>query len=56
MVDPGRLPVDDASQPAAVGKQLVFVDVAVDQEWKIFAGGSVAIFVTCAQRGVTGEQ
>ena len=31
VVDPGRLPVDDARQPTAVGQQLVFVNVAVDQ-------------------------
>ncbi len=32
VVDPGRLPVDDAGQPAAVGQQLTVVDVAVDQD------------------------
>src|ERR1700759_3369329 len=31
VVDPGRLPVDDARQPVAIGKQLVFVNVTVDQ-------------------------
>jgi hypothetical protein len=38
VVDPGRLPVDDASQPAAVGQQLIFVNVAVDQHRRELGG------------------
>ena len=38
MVDPGRLPVDDAGQPAAVGQQLIVVDVAVDQDRRELGG------------------
>jgi hypothetical protein len=32
VVDPGRLPVDDAGQSAAIGQQLTIVNVAVDQD------------------------
>ena len=32
VVDPGRLPVDDAGQPAAISQQLTIVNVAVDQD------------------------
>ena len=38
VVDPGRFPVDDAGQLAAVGEQLVLVDVTVYQDRRELGG------------------
>ncbi len=51
MVDPGRLPVDDAGQPVALSKQLVFVDVAVDKDWGKLGGAGQQVR---PRRGVVG--
>ena len=62
MVDPGRLPVQDAGQPAVVGQQLVFVDVAVDQDRCVPGGaeqqirpGRGAVLAAQAARGLGGR-
>ncbi len=48
MVHPGRLPVDDAGQPAALGQQLVLVDVAMDQDRRQPGGAGQQ---ACPRRG-----
>jgi hypothetical protein len=38
VIDPGRLPVDDAGQLVAVGKPLILLKVAVDHDRRELGG------------------